>query len=151
VVSLRSASGRTHGNGPPGHQLAMASTPLKHRIFPLISVTTNRPPFHPPADSPNIKRPPTVDCGMVDFLDRDRQSNLVLPSRFGQGIKPPHRPNFSQNIHPNKRCRHSLARPNWTTPEYHDVDHGVAVGWPRRFCCVIVLNNDKMITGRAHS
>jgi hypothetical protein len=30
-----------------------------------------------------------VDCGMVDFLDRDRRSNLVLPSRFGQGIKPP--------------------------------------------------------------
>ena len=42
VVSLRSASGRTHGNGPPGHQLAMTSTPLKHRIFPLISVATNR-------------------------------------------------------------------------------------------------------------
>jgi hypothetical protein len=41
------------------------------------------PPFHPPADSPNIKRPPTVDCGMVEFLDRDRRSNLVLQSRFG--------------------------------------------------------------------
>ena len=73
---------------------------------------------------------------MVDFLDRDRRSNLVLPSRFGQGIKPPRRPNFAQNMHPNKRCRRSLARPNRTTPEYHDVDHGVAVGWPRRFCVI---------------
>jgi hypothetical protein len=69
-----------------------------------------------------------VDCGMVDFLDRDRRSNSVLPSRFGMGIKPPRRPNFAQNMHPNKRCRRSLARPNRTTPEYHDVDHGVAVG-----------------------
>ena len=42
VVSLRSASGWTHGNGPPGHQLAMASTPFKRQIFPLISVATNR-------------------------------------------------------------------------------------------------------------
>ena len=32
---------------------------------------------------------PPVDCGMVDFLDRDRRSNLVLPSRFGQGNNPP--------------------------------------------------------------
>jgi hypothetical protein len=94
------------------------------------------PPFHPPADYPNIKRPPAVDCSMVDFLDRDRRSNLVLPSRFGQGIKPSRRPNFAQNMHPNKRCRRSLARPNRTTPEYHDVDHGVAVGWPRRFCVI---------------
>ncbi len=30
-----------------------------------------------------------VDCGMVDFLDQDRRSNLVLPLRFGQGNKPP--------------------------------------------------------------
>jgi hypothetical protein len=42
VVSLRSASGQTHGDGPLGHQLAMPSTPLKRRIFPLISVPTNR-------------------------------------------------------------------------------------------------------------
>ena len=73
---------------------------------------------------------------MFDFLDRDRRSNLVLPSRFGQGIKPPRRPNFTQNMHPNKRCRRSLARPNRTTPEYHDVDHGVAVWWSRRFCVI---------------
>jgi hypothetical protein len=63
-----------------------------------------------------------VDCDMVDFLDQDRRSNSVLLSRFGQG------PNFAQNMHPNKRCHLSLARPNWTTPEYHDVDHGVGGG-----------------------
>jgi hypothetical protein len=57
-----------------------------------------------------------VDCGMVDFLDRDKRSNLVLPSRFGQGNKPPRRSNIAQNMHPNKRCRRSLARPNRTTP-----------------------------------
>jgi hypothetical protein len=73
---------------------------------------------------------------MVDFLDRDRRSNLVLPSRFRQFNKPPRQPNFAQNMNPNKRCRRSLARPNRTTPEYHDVDHGVAVGWPRRFCVI---------------
>jgi hypothetical protein len=73
---------------------------------------------------------------MFDFLDRDRRSNSVLPSRFGQGIKPPRRPNFAQNMHPNKRCRRSLPRPNRTTPEYHDVNHGVSVGWPRRFCVI---------------
>ena len=64
---------------------------------------------------------PPVDCGMVDFLERDRRSNLVLPLRFGQGSKPPRRPNIALNMHPNKRCRRSLARPNPTTPEYHDV------------------------------
>ena len=47
---------------------------------------------------------------------------------------PPNRPNFAQNMHLDKRCRRSFARPNRTTPEYHDADHGVAVGWPRRFC-----------------
>ena len=73
---------------------------------------------------------------MVEFLDRDRRSNSVLPSRFGQGIKPPRRPNFAQNMHPNKRCRRSLARLNRSAPEYHDADHGVAVGSPRRFCVI---------------
>ncbi len=67
------------------------------------------------------------------FLDRDRRSNSVRPSRCSQGIKPPQRPNFAQNMHPIKRCRRSLARPNRTTPEYHNVDHDVAVGRPRRF------------------
>jgi len=39
-------------------------------------------------------------------------------------------------MHPNKRCSRSLARPNRTTPEYHDVDHGVVVGRLRRFCVI---------------
>jgi len=73
---------------------------------------------------------------MVDFFGRDRGSNSVLPSRFGQGIKPPRQPNFAKNMHPNKWCRRSLARPKRTTPEYHDVDHGAAVGRPRRFCII---------------
>ena len=77
-----------------------------------------------------------VDCDMVDLLDQDTLSNSVLPSRFGQGIKAPRRTNFAQNMHPNKRCRRSLARPNRTTPEYHDVNHGVAVGRPRQFCII---------------
>ena len=110
--------------------------PLSVEYSPQFLSPQTGPPFHPPADSPNIKRPPTVDCGMFDFLDQDRRSNLVLPSRFSQGIKPPRRLNFAQNMHPNKRCRRSLARPNRTTPEYHDVDHGVAVWWPRRFCVI---------------
>ena len=59
---------------------------------------------------------------MVDFLDRDRRSNLVFLLRFGQGIKPPCRLNFAQNMHPIKQCRRSLARLNRTTPEYHDID-----------------------------
>ncbi len=49
---------------------------------------------------------------------------------------PPRRPNFAQNMHPNRRCRRSLARPNRTAPEYHDVDHGVSVGLPRRFLVI---------------
>jgi len=110
--------------------------PLSVEYSPQFPSPQTGPPFHPTADSPNIKRPPTVDCGMVDFLDRDRRSNSVLPSRFGQGIKPPRQPNFAQNTHPNKRCRRSLARPNQTTPEYHNVDNGVAVGRPRRFCVI---------------
>jgi hypothetical protein len=39
-------------------------------------------------------------------------------------------------MHLNKRCRRSLAPPNWTTPDYHDVNHGVAVGRPQRFCVI---------------
>ena len=80
-----------------------------------------------------------VDCGMVDFLDRDRWSNLVLPLQFGQGNKPPRRPNIAQNMHTNERCRRSLARLNPTTPKYHDVNHGVAVGWLRRFCVIALI------------
>jgi hypothetical protein len=111
-------------------------SPLSVEYSPLFPLPQTGPPFRPTPDSPNIKRTLTVDCGMVDFLDRDRRSNSVLPSRFGQGIKPPRRPNFAQNMHPNKRCRRSLARPNRTTPKYHDVNHGVAVGRPRRFCVI---------------
>jgi hypothetical protein len=77
-----------------------------------------------------------VDCGMVEFLDWDRWSNSVLSSRFGLGIKPPRRTNFTQYMHPNKWCRSSIARPNRTTPEYNNVDHGVAVGRPWRFCVI---------------
>jgi len=73
---------------------------------------------------------------MVDFSDRDRRSNLVLPLRFGQGIKPPRRPNFAQNMHPIKQCGRSIARQNRTTPEYHNVDNGAAVGRPRRICVI---------------
>ena len=36
-------------------------------------------------------------------------------------------------MHPIKRCRRSLARPNWSTPEYPDFDNCVAVGRPRCF------------------
>jgi hypothetical protein len=114
----------------------MPSIPPSIEYSPLFPSPQTGPPFRPPANSSNIKRPTTVDCGMVYFLDRGRGSNSVLPSRFGQGIQPPRRPNFAQNMHPNKQCRRSLVRPNRTTPEYHDVDHGVAVGWPRRFCVI---------------
>ena len=39
-------------------------------------------------------------------------------------------------MHPIKRCRRSLAYPNRTLTEYHEVDHGVAVGRPRQFCFI---------------
>ena len=114
----------------------MPSIPLKCQLFPLISAATNRAAVLSQGQSPNIKRSPTVDCGMVDFFGRDSGSNSVLPSRFGQGIKPPRQPNFAKNMHPNKWCRRSLARPKRTTPEYHGVDHSAAVGRPRRFCII---------------
>jgi hypothetical protein len=139
VVFFCSESGQTHRNGPSGHKLAMPSIPLKRQLSPQFPLPQKEPPFCPTADSPNIKRPPTVDCDMVDFLDWDRRSNSVLKSRFSLGIKPPRRPNFTQNMHPNKWCRRSLACPNWTTPEYHNVDHGVAAGRPRRFCIIATI------------
>ncbi len=37
----------------------------------------------------NIKRPPTVDCGMVDFLDRDRRSNSVAHRDSARVSNPP--------------------------------------------------------------
>jgi hypothetical protein len=42
VVFLMSSTGRCGLICPPGHQLAMPSTPLKRRIFPLISIATIR-------------------------------------------------------------------------------------------------------------
>jgi hypothetical protein len=48
---------------PIGH----AFHPSKRRIFPLISVATNRAAVPSHGQSPNIKWPSTVDCGMVDF------------------------------------------------------------------------------------
>ena len=48
----------------------------------------------------------------------------------------PHRPNFTQNMQPIKRCRRSLAHLNRTTPEYPDVDNGVAAGRPWLFCFI---------------
>jgi hypothetical protein len=58
------------------------------------------------------------------------------PIAIRPGLQTPPPAEFRPELHPNKRCRRSLARPNRTTPEYHDVDHGVAVGWPRRFCVI---------------
>ena len=55
---------------PIGH----AFHPPKRRIFPLIAVDTNRAAVPSHGQSPNIKRPPTVDCGMVEFFGRDRRS-----------------------------------------------------------------------------
>ena len=39
-------------------------------------------------------------------------------------------------MHPIKRCRRSLARPNWTSPEYPKVDYGVVEGQPQMFCFI---------------
>jgi hypothetical protein len=69
---------------------------------------------------------------MVDFLGRDRRSNLARPSRFVQGIKSPRRPKFSLKMYPIKRSRCSIARRNPTTPKHQDVKYGVEVGWTRR-------------------
>jgi hypothetical protein len=74
-----------------------------------------------------------VDCGMVDFLGRDRWSNLARPLQFGQGIKSPRRPNFALKMYPIKRSRRSITRRNPTTPEQQDIIYGVAVGWTQRF------------------
>ena len=56
--------------------------------------------------------------------------------QFNDALKSPRRQNLAQNMHPNKRCSRSLARPDRTTPEYHDVNDGVAVGRPRQFCVI---------------
>ena len=80
--------------------------------------------------------PPTVDCGMVDFLGRDRQSNLARPLQFGQGIKSPRRPNVALKMYPIKRSRRSIARRNQTTPKYQDVNHDVVAAWVWRICFI---------------
>ncbi len=73
---------------------------------------------------------------MVDFLDRDRRSNSVRPSRIGQGIKSPRRPNFAQNMHPLNGA--AAPSPVWLGPHPNtpNVNHGVAVGRPRGFCFI---------------
>ncbi len=58
------------------------------------------------------------------------------PIAIRPGYQTPPRLNFAQNMHPNKRCRRSLACPNRTTPEYHNVNLGVAVRRPQRFCVI---------------
>ena len=68
-----------------------------------------------------------VDCDMVDFLGRDRRSNLTRPLLFGQGIKSPRRPNFALKMYPIKRS-HRLIAQRTTTPEHQDVKYGVEVG-----------------------
>ena len=103
-------------------------------VYFLKRVTTNRAAFSVSLLICHPTRHPMVDCGMVDFLDQDGRFNLAHPSRLGQGIKSPHRPNFVQNMHPIKRFRHSIACPNQTALSLPDVDHGVAVGRPRQFC-----------------
>jgi len=60
----------------------------------------------------------------------------VVASTLGQDIKSPRRPNIAHYMHPIKRFRRSIARPKRTAPLYPDVDHGVAVGRPRRFCFI---------------
>ena len=117
-----------------------AWSPIGHALQPppaqFISkkkVTTNRAAFSVPRPIRHPTRHPTVDFGMVDFLDQDGRSNLSRPLRLGQCIKSPRRPNFAQNMHPIKRFRCSIARPNRTPLLYPDVDHGVAVGRPWKF------------------
>jgi hypothetical protein len=118
-----------------GHLVAIGNAlpPPPSAIYFQKMVTTNRAAFSVPRLIRHPTRHPTVDCGMVDFLDQDGRSNLARPSQLGQGIKSPRRPNFAQNMHPIKRFRRSIARPNRTALLYPDVDHGVAVGRPRRF------------------
>jgi hypothetical protein len=41
----------------------------------LISAVINRAAVESHGQSRNIKRPPMVDCGMVDLFGRDRRSN----------------------------------------------------------------------------
>ncbi len=105
-----------------------AQSPIAHAFHPPQAL--NIPPYfrRHKQGRHSVSRP-------IRRTQRSLQQLIViwLTSRFGQGIKPPRRPNFALNMHPNKRCRRSLARPNRTTPEYHDANHGVAVGRPQWF------------------
>jgi hypothetical protein len=49
-------------------------------------------------------------------------------------------------MHPIKQCRRSIARRNRTTPEYHDVYNGVAVGRLQRLCVIAPI---AFVGGRA--
>jgi hypothetical protein len=57
-----------------------------------------------------------------------------IANRPGYQIPPP--AEFRPEYAPIKRGRRSIARLTRTTPEYPDVDHGVAVGQPRGFCFI---------------
>ena len=116
--------------------IANAFQPPKRRIFPLISVTTNRAAVLSHGRFANTKRPPSVDCDMVDFWTRIDGPIWSSHRDSARVSNPPRRPNFAQNMHPIKRCRRSIARPNCTTAEYPDVDHGFAVGLSWRFCFI---------------
>jgi len=108
-------------------------TPPPRTMYFIKKFTTGRAAFSVPRPIRHPTRHPAVDCEMVDFLDQDGRSNLARPSRLGRGIKSPRRSNFAQNMHPIKRFRRSIARPNRTALLYPNGDHGVAVGRPRRF------------------
>jgi hypothetical protein len=87
---------------------------------------------------------------IIEYLRFDHQNTLLYtiihyyaqtvqlgpPIAIQPGYQTPRQPSFAQNMHPIKRCRRSLARPNRTTPEYPDVNNDVAVGRQRRFCFI---------------
>jgi hypothetical protein len=110
---------------PIGHSFP----PTKHRIFPLISVATNIAVF--PLYDIFVDRPGTRQFIVVllNFLTGIDGQNSARPSRFGQGIKSPRRPNFALKMYPIKQSRRSIVRRNPTTPKHQDIDHGVAVRW----------------------
>ncbi len=120
-----------------------ARSPIGHS-FPPHQVSNIPPNFCRHKHSPlsvtrPIRRPtrhPTVDCGIVDFFNRDKRTNLACPLQFGQGIKSPCQPNFVIKMHPNKRSRCSIARRNPTMVKHQTVKHGVAVGRRWRFCFI---------------
>ena len=115
------------GHSFPPHQASNIPPNFRCHKHSCLSVT--RPICRP-------TRHPKVDCGIVDFFNRDRWTNSARPWRFGQGIKSPCQPNFVLKMYPIKRSRRSIARRNPTIFEHQNVEHGVAVGRPRRFCFI---------------